>query len=360
MKAAIFHEAGQPLTIEDVELDGPRAGELRVRMAASGLCHSDYHLISGHLPVPTPAVLGHEAAGYVEAVGEGVRGIEVGDLVVSCFSAFCGHCAECQTGHNFRCTDKPTGPARPEGSRIVWKGRPVYQLAGIGGFAEAMVVHHSSVVKLPRELPPAAAALLGCGVLTGVGAALNRAQVKPGSKVAVIGCGGVGLNVIQGARIAGASEIIAVDLTAEKLAMAKTFGATAAVAAGPDAVEAVRSLTGGGVDYAFEVIGAPAAMREAFLMLRMHGTLTILGMAKTDEEFSVPALDIMYKDARIITSGMGDAPFQIFVPQLARYYMEGRLKLNELVSHQIALSEINDGFDNMVAATGARNVMTFS
>jgi S-(hydroxymethyl)glutathione dehydrogenase/alcohol dehydrogenase len=359
VKAAIFHQAGQPLTIEDVELDGPRAGELRVRMAASGLCHSDYHLISGALPIPAPAVLGHEAAGYVEAVGEDVRGIEVGDLVVSCFSSFCGQCGECQTGHNYRCTDKPAGPARAEGSRMVWKGRPVYQLAGIGGFAEEMVVHHSSVVKLPRDLPPAAAALLGCGVLTGAGAALNRARVRPGSKVVVIGCGGVGLNVIQGARIAGASEIIAVDLSEEKLAMAKRFGATAGVIGGPHAAEAVKDLTGGGVDYAFEAIGVPAAMRDAFLMLRMHGTLTILGMAKTGEEISIPALDLMYKDARIIASGMGDAPFQIFVPQLARYYLEGRLMLDELVSCEIPLSAVNAGFDNMIAGAGARNVLTF-
>jgi S-(hydroxymethyl)glutathione dehydrogenase/alcohol dehydrogenase len=359
MKAALLHEVGQPLTVEDVELDGPRAGEVRVRIAASGLCHSDYHLMTGDLPMLMPAVLGHEAAGFVEAVGEDVPGIAPGDLVVSCFSSYCGQCGECQGGHNQRCVDKPKGPPREAGSRITWKGRPVYQLADIGGFAEEMVVHHRSIVKVPESLPPAAAALLGCGVLTGVGAALNGAKVKPGSSVAVVGCGGVGLNVIQGARIAGAAEIIAVDQNPAKLALAREFGATAGVQAGPDAVGQVRELTHGGVDYAFEAIGVPAAMRDAFLMLRMHGVAVIVGMAKTGAELSVPALDILYKDARIMGSGMGDAPFQTFVPQLARFYLDGKLKLDELVSTRIGLAEVNRGFEKMISGEGARNVVVF-
>jgi S-(hydroxymethyl)glutathione dehydrogenase/alcohol dehydrogenase len=359
VKAALLHAAGRPLSVEDVELDGPRRGEVRVRIAASGLCHSDYHLLSGDLPLPTPAVLGHEAAGYVEAVGEDVPGLAVGDLVVSAFTAFCGECHACQTGRNHACEDKPKGPARPAGSRITWKGRPVYQLAGIGGFAEEMVVHYRSVVKAPPELPPAAAALLGCGVLTGVGAALNTAKVAPGSSVAIIGCGGVGLNVIQGARIAGASEIIAVDLSPAKLALARELGATAGVVAGPDAVAAVRDLTRGGVDFAFEVIGAPAAMREAFQMLRKFGTAVIVGMAKPGADMSIPALDFLYKHARITASGMGDAPFQVFVPQLARFYLDGRLKLDQLVSRRLSLAEVNDGFAAMARGEGARNVVTF-
>jgi S-(hydroxymethyl)glutathione dehydrogenase/alcohol dehydrogenase len=359
MKAALLQEVGRPLSVEDVELDGPRAGEVRVRIAASGLCHSDYHLISGDLPMQTPAVLGHEAAGFVEAVGDEVPGIEVGDLVVSSFSSYCGQCGECQTGHNHRCVDKPKGPPRAAGSRITWKGRAVYQLAGVGGFAEEMVVHHRSVVKVARDLPPACAALLGCGVLTGVGAALNGAKVRPGSSVAVIGCGGVGLNVVQGARIAGASRIIAVDLSRQKLELARGFGATDTVLAGPDVVSEVTELSRGGVDYAFEVIGLPSAMREAFLMLRPHGTAVIVGMAKSGAELSLPALNFLYKDVRIIGSGMGDAPFQQFVPQLARFYLEGRLKLDELVSRRIGLSEVNSGFESMVKGDGARNVVVF-
>jgi S-(hydroxymethyl)glutathione dehydrogenase/alcohol dehydrogenase len=359
MKAALLHEAGRPLSVEDVELDGPRAGEVRVRIAASGLCHSDYHLVTGDLPLQTPAVLGHEAAGFVEAVGDDVPGLAVGDLVVSSFSAFCGQCHYCQTGRNHSCEDKPKGPPRLAGSRITWKGRPVYQLAGIGGFAEEMVVHHRSVVKVPQALPPDAAALLGCGVLTGVGAALNAAKVTPGSSVAVIGCGGVGLNVIQGARIAGASDIIAVDLNPAKLQLACEMGATAGVVAGPDAVQAVRDLTRGGVDFAFEVIGAPSAMREAFQMLRKYGVAVIVGMAKPGADMAIPALDFLYKHARIIGSGMGDAPFQEFVPQLARFYLDGKLKLDELVSRRLSLAEVNDGFDRMARGEGARNVVTF-
>jgi S-(hydroxymethyl)glutathione dehydrogenase/alcohol dehydrogenase len=213
------------------------------------------------------------------------------------------------------------------------------------------------VVKLPDHIPPASAALLGCGVLTGVGAALNRVDIKPGQKVAVVGCGGVGLNVIQGARIAGAGQIVAVDLNPAKLELAKVFGATDTVPAGPDAVAAVVDITRGGVDFSFEVIGVPAAMRDAFAMLRLHGTAVIIGMAATGEDFSVPALDILYKDARIITSGMGDAPFQIFLPRLAEFYMEGKLKLDELVTRKIGLADINDAYANMNA--GARNVVVF-
>ena len=359
MKAALLHEAGAPLSLETVELDGPRAGEIRVRIAASGLCHSDYHLMTGDLPAPVPAILGHEAAGFIEAVGEDVPGLSVGDFVVTCYAAYCGECGDCQTGHNHRCDHKPTGARQPIGSRITWKGRPVWQAADIGGFAEEMVVHHRSAVKLPKAVPPPAAALLGCGVLTGAGAAINGAKVRPGSSVAVIGCGGVGLNVIQGARIAGAEQIIAVDLSPAKLEMAKAFGATAGVLGGPDAVGEVLELARGGVDYAFEVIGLPAAMREAFMMLRKHGTAVIIGMPKVGAEMSFPVLDLLYKDLRIIASGMGDAPFQLFVPQLANWYLAGKLKLDELVSRQIGLGEIDDAYKSMMTGAIARSVIVF-
>jgi S-(hydroxymethyl)glutathione dehydrogenase/alcohol dehydrogenase len=359
MKAAVIEEFAAPLVIENVDLDGPRAGEVRVRVAASGLCHSDYHVIKGDLPATVPCIAGHEAAGYVEAVGDGVTGIAPGDLVVTSFSAYCGHCVECQTGHNHMCADRPQGPARKSGSRITMNGEPVLQLADIGGFAEELVVHHRSVVQLPQTLSPDIAALLGCGVLTGVGAAINAARVTPGSKVAVVGCGGIGLNIIQGARIAGADEIIAVDLNPKKLAVAPLFGATAAVQAGPDAVKTVAEMTRGGVDFAFEAIGNTAAMRDAFRMLRMHGLLTVVGLAKPADDIAIPALEIPYKDARIRGSGMGDAPFQLFIPQLVRWYEQGRLKLDELISERIRLEEINDGYARMMTGEIARSVITF-
>lgn len=359
MKAAILTEVGAPLEVADVELDGPRNGEIRVRMAASGLCLSDWHVISGHLPAAYPIIMGHEAAGYVEAVGDDVPGIKVGDFVVTSYSAYCGECPDCQTGYNNRCEVRPRAPKREVGSRITWKGKPVIQAADIGGFAEEMVVHHRSAVKIPEGVPPEAAALLGCGVLTGAGAAINGAKVKPGSSVAVIGCGGVGLNIIQGARIAGADRIIAIDNNPEKLAMARLFGATEGVLSGPDTAAEVKELTNGGVDYAFEAVGHPALLRSAFDMLRKHGTLLVVGMPGTGSEMAFPVLDMMWKNLKIVTSGMGDVPFQLFVPQLARWYLDGRLKLDELVSRRIGLGDIYEAYQTSAAGAVARNVITF-
>ncbi len=356
MKAAVLHEVGQPFVVEDVELDGPRDGEVRIRVQASGLCHSDYHLAVGDNPVVVPAVLGHEAAGEVVAVGEGVDGLALGDLVSTSFSSFCGHCAQCQTGHNHRCDTKPEGVNRP---RVSWKGNPVYALAGIGGFAEEIVVHKNSVVKLPEGIPAECAALMGCAVLTGVGAALNGAKVRPGSSVAVIGCGGVGLNVVQGARIAGAAQIIAVDTVPEKLEAARQFGATETVSAGPDAIGAVRELSGGGVDYGFEVIGLPATLLEAYHMVRKGGTVALVGMPRNDAMMDLPIAKLMFNEIRMIGSFMGSSPFQIFLPQLARLYRDGKLLLDELVSDRIGLGDINQGYARLVAGETRRNVIVF-
>jgi S-(hydroxymethyl)glutathione dehydrogenase/alcohol dehydrogenase len=359
MKAAVLHESGQPLSIEDVDLDGPRADEVRLRVAASGLCHSDYHMIVGDLPVPLPAVLGHEAAGVVEAVGADVRGIKVGDAVVTCVSAFCGACGECQSGHNHRCDDRPGRPGGLAGSRLTQNGRPVYQMGGLGGFAEEMVVHNRSVAKLPEGMPFASAALLGCAVLTGVGAVLNGAKVEPGSTVAVIGCGGVGLNVIQGARIAGATRIIAIDLNPAKLEYARTFGATDLVVAGQDTVAQIVELTGGGVDYAFEVIGLTSTMRDAFMMLRKGGAAVLLGVAKAGSELAIPVAPFVFKEVRVMSSLMGSSPFQQFIPELAQYYLQGRLKLDELVSRRVSLAQINEGYASMAQGEVARSVVVF-
>jgi S-(hydroxymethyl)glutathione dehydrogenase/alcohol dehydrogenase len=360
MKAAVLRQANRPMNIEDVDLDGPRADEVRVRVMASGLCHSDYHMMIGDLPTQMPAVLGHEAAGVVEAVGEDVVGIKRGDFVTTCVSAYCGHCSECQRGHTHICDDRPGAPTnRAAGSRLTISGQPLYQMGNLGGFAEEMVVHQKAVVKIPEGVPPTAAALMGCAVLTGVGAALNGAKVEPGSTVAVIGCGGVGLNVIQGARIAGASRIIAVDISPGKLEFARQFGATDTVVGGPDAAAEVTEMTGGGVDYAFEVIGLTATMRQAFMMLRKRGTAVLIGVAKAGAELSLPMMPFLFKEVRVIGTIMGSSPFQLFLPQLSSYYLDGRLKLDELVSHRIALSEINEGYARMAAGESARNVIVF-
>lgn len=359
MKAAVLHEAGRPLTIEDVVLDAPRADEVRVRVTASGLCHSDYHFMVGDLTCPLPAVLGHEVSGVVEAVGAAVRDVRPGDAVVTCLSGFCGECGQCQTGHTHRCDAKPGRPATPGDARITLGGKPVYQFGGLGGFAEEVLVHAHSVVKLPDAMPVDVAALLSCGVLTGVGAVVNSAQVRPGQTVAVIGCGGVGLNAVQGARIAGASRIIAVDLNPAKLELAKSFGATDLVIGGDTAATEVVELTGGGVDYAFEVIGLAQTARQALMMLRKGGAVVLVGLPKAGAEYSFPASVFLPKEARIIGSMMGSAPFQLMAPMLAGLYLDGRLKLDALISQRIALGDINRGYEQLAAGEVARSLITF-
>jgi S-(hydroxymethyl)glutathione dehydrogenase/alcohol dehydrogenase len=359
MKAAVLHEVGQPLIVEDVELDVPRADEVRIRVVASGLCHSDYHFIVGDLPCPLPTVLGHEASGVVEAVGENVRQYRPGDRVVTCTSAFCGECGQCQTGHSHRCDAKPSRPNAAGEARISLRGQPVYQFAGLGGFAEEMLVHQHSVSKLPEGMPLDVAALLGCGVLTGVGAVTNMAKVRPGETVAVIGCGGVGLNAIQAARIAGASRIVAVDLNPAKLELAKLFGATDTVLGGETAVAEVVELTKGGVDYAFEVIGLTQTVRQAFLMLRKGGAVVLVGIPKAGTELAFPSSPFLQKEVRVLSSLMGSSPFQVMIPQLAPAYLDGTLKLDPLVSQRIALSEINRGYEQLAAGEVARSLITF-
>jgi S-(hydroxymethyl)glutathione dehydrogenase/alcohol dehydrogenase len=360
MKAAVLRQLGR-LDIEQVELDGPREGELRIRVLASGLCHSDYHMIMGDLPTVLPAVLGHEAAGVVEAVGEGVPGFARGDMVITCFSAFCGQCHECQDGNSHRCEDKPGKPAnRASGSRITRNGEAIYQLGNLGGFAEDMVVHHRSAVKMPEGMPPASAALMGCGVLTGTGAVLNAARVEPGSTVAVVGCGGVGLNAVQGARIAGAVRIIAVDTSAAKLETARRFGATDTVLAGPGAPGEVVEMTRGGVDYAFDVVGGSATAQDALAMVRTGGTLVLVGVARHDAHLSVPITAFVMTEKKVIGTLMGSAPFQTFLPKLAAHYLGGNLLLDEIVSQQIPLEAINEGYAQMADGKVARSVIMFA
>ncbi|MBV1918366.1 MAG: Zn-dependent alcohol dehydrogenase [Sphingomonadaceae bacterium] len=359
MKAAVLREIQQPLTIEDVELDAPRPDEVRIRVVGSGLCHSDYHSISGDLLTPMPAVLGHEAAGVVEAVGSDVSEFKPGDEVVSCTSMYCGHCRDCQTGHNNVCGNNPKSRAEDLPSRITRGKEAISQFAGLGGFAEEMLIHRTGLTKIPEGMPLDRAALLGCAVLTGVGAALNRGAVSPGSTVVVIGCGGVGLNVIQGARLAGAARIIAVDLNERKFDLARTFGATDCVKGGPDAVAEVREMTGGGADYSFEVIGLPSTQEQALMMLRRRGVFTVVGMAPSGSSFSVPGVMVMAMELEVRGSLMGSAPFQQAIPNYAQLYLNGKLKLDELVSQRIKLEDINDGYDNMIAGDVARSVIVF-
>lgn len=359
MKAAILRAVGEPMTIETVELDGPRPEEVRIRVAGSGLCHSDYHVIVGDLGSAFPIVLGHEVSGIVEAVGSDVRGLAPGDRVATCTSIFCGHCGECQDGHNHLCSDKPVRPALETHSPIRQNGKVIQQFCNLGGFAEEVLVHQSAIAKLPEGMPLDIAAVLGCAVLTGIGTVTHAAQVQPGSTVVVLGCGGVGLNVVQGARLVGAERIIAVDLNPAKLELARSFGATDTVAGGDDAVARVLELTGGGADYAFEVIGLPSAQRQAALMLRKRGTLVLVGLPKMGSDFAAPALAIITRELRVIGSLMGSVPFQRVIPAYAQLYLDGRLALDPLISQRIALEDINTGYAQLIAGETARSVIVF-
>ncbi len=359
MRAAVLTEFGAPLVAADVRLDDPAPDEVLVRVVASGVCHSDLNVAVGNLPAsPRPQILGHEVAGVVERVGSGVTAFAPGDHVVTCPSGFCGTCSWCMSGLLHLCTDK--NRARPAGQppRATLDGVPVAQFAGLGGFAEEVLVHERAVAAIPAEMPLDRASVLGCAVVTGMGSVLNTAQVRPGQTVAVIGCGGVGLNVLQAARFSGAATIVAVDRAAAKLDRAKLFGATHLVDAGSvDAVEAVREITGGGVDHAFEVVGRPETIEQAFAMLRIRGAATVVGVAKPADRVSIGALDLL-SEKTLRGAQMGSSRFRLDVDLFARMYLDGRILLDELISRHIALDDVNDALQSMDDFTGARSVIT--
>jgi S-(hydroxymethyl)glutathione dehydrogenase/alcohol dehydrogenase len=307
-------------------------------------------------PHPCPAVLGHESAGVVEAVGEGVRAVRPGDHVITCLSAYCGACENCLTGRLSICTSK-AGLQRP--GRITRNGEPVHQFLQLSSFAEMMLVHEHAVVAIDKGMPLDRAALIGCGVTTGLGAVFRTARIEAGESVAVIGCGGIGLNVVQGARIAGAARIIAVDMNPAKLELAQEFGATDVIdASGTDPVKAVLELSRGGVHHAFEAIGNKNAAEQAFYMLRQGGTATVIGMIPVGQKIELSGAHFLH-ERRIQGSNMGSNRFPIDMPRYVDLYMQGRLKLDELVSARIRLDDINDGFAAMKQGTVARSVILF-
>jgi len=280
VKAAIFHGPHQPLTIENIDIDKPKGHEVLVRTMATGVCHSDLHFVDGLYPLPAPAVLGHEPAGIVEAVGDQVSYVKPGDHVICCLSVFCGHCEMCTSGRPNLCRSPELRRGPGETPRLSWDGSPVGQFANLGSYAEQMLLHEHAVVKVRNDVDFASLALIGCGVTTGVGAVLNTAKMEAGASVAVFGCGGVGLSAIQGARIGGARMIIAVDTVESKLAKAKELGATHVVdASSHDPVQAIRDLTGGGgVEYSFQAIGNKRAAEQSFECIDRGGTATVIGM----------------------------------------------------------------------------------
>ena len=359
MKAAVLHAVNEPLVIEEIEVRRPGRGEVLVRTVASGVCHSDLHFMEGLWPAQLPIVLGHEASGIVEEVGDGVTYVEKGDPVVLSFAPFCGTCRDCVTGRPHLCTNPAARlPAGPDaGPRLTKDGTPINQFANVGSFAQYMLVPEGGVVKPPEGMPLDKAALVGCSVMTGVGAVVNTAKVEPGATVAVIGTGGVGLNVIQGAVLAGAARIIAIDILDNKLEYARTMGATDTInAANDDPVQAVQTLVRGGVDYAFEAIGHTQAAAQAFDMVRRGGTAIVVGMLPFGSKVELNGAAFLGEKG-IKGSYYGSTRFRVDMPKLCEFYLNGRLKLDELVSRHYPLEQINEAYDVMKRGEVARSVL---
>ena len=359
MRAAVLREIPGWLDVADVQIDRPAAHEVLIRTAAAGVCHSDLHFMEGKYPAITPLVMGHESAGVVEAVGTDVTYVQPGDHVITCLSAFCGQCEYCMTGRPNLCQAPELRRLPEERPRLSEDGAALGQFAGLGSFAEQLLVHERAVVKVTNDIPLDRAALIGCGVMTGLGAVFNTARVPAGASVAVIGCGGIGLNCIQGARLAGAARIIAIDLLDSKLEMATAFGATHVVnGATSDAVAEVVELTSGGVEFAFEAIGLASAAEQAFNMLRRGGTATVIGMIPPDQVVQLPGPAFL-SEKRIQGSFMGSNRFRVDMPRYIDLYLQGRLRLDELVSARISLDDVNQGFKTLQGGEVARSVIMF-
>ncbi len=364
-RAAVLFEAGQKLEVREVEVQDPGPGEVRIEMVAGGVCHSDLHVMTGHLSAPLPAVLGHEGAGIVSDTGAGVTSVRPGDHVIPLWRLSCGECVYCTGGRPALCAAgteiRWSGRLADGTSRFKLDGAEIKHFAGVSSFSNYTVVPEKAVLKIPDDLPLERAALLGCAVITGVGAVVNAARVRPGSSVAVFGTGGVGINVVQGAVLAGAEKIIAVDLMASRLEHARRFGATHTIDASVgDPVAQVRDLTGGaGVDYAFEVVGLPATMRQAYDSLAKRGVATVVGITPTTAEVTIPSLSLVYEERVLTGSLYGSAAPKTDIPRLIDLYRAGRLKLDELLTRSYPIEEINQAYEALESGETLRSVVTF-
>ena len=359
MKAAVLREVNTPLEVEDIKIDKPGPREVLLRTAATGVCHSDLHVVTGSLPNPLPVVLGHEPSGVVEAVGADVSQFAPGDHVIGCLTVFCGSCVNCYRGKPYLCDNQDScrrGAEEP--ARLSKYGTAIDPAFHLGSYAEQMLVHENALVKIRDDMPLDRAALIGCGVTTGLGAVLNTAKVEPGSTVVVIGCGGVGLSAVQGARIAGASRIIAVDKEDWKLELAKKVGATDGIVGGPDMVKQIKGLTSDTVDYCFECIGIPELITQGFRVIRRGGTMVSVGVTGFKDMVELRGLEFLNAKT-VMGSLMGSVSFRTDMPRYVDYYLRGELKLDEMISHRMQLDEINSAFDNMQKGTAARAVITF-
>ena len=364
IRAAVLEATGGPLTICELELAQPRSGEVLVRLHASGVCHSDFNAIDGTAETRCPAVLGHEGAGVVEAIGEGVTRVAVGDHVALSWAPSCGECEECLRALPQLCSTAwpamGTGGLMDGTTRLSRDGEPVYHYSFLSTFAEACVVPERSCVPIPREVPFEIAGLVGCAVTTGVGAVWRTAGVRPGDRVAVIGCGGVGLSAVMAAVDAGAEPVVAVDAVQGKLDVAAEFGATAGVlwAGSPEATaEAVREASGGGVDYAIEATGRPEAMLAAFLSTRPRGAAVLIGIPREDAVLPLPAITIPRMERRVLGSIYGSSWPERDFPRTLELYRSGRLPLDRLVSHRLPLDEVGRAFELMRSGEALRVVL---
>ncbi|MFC1933339.1 Zn-dependent alcohol dehydrogenase [Chloroflexota bacterium] len=359
MKAAVCYEFGKPLVLEEVDIDSPQKGEVKVRLAATAICHSDIHKIRGELPGELPMIAGHESSGYVEEVGDGVTSVKPGDPVLVSLVTACGKCFYCTTGRSFLCN--AVFPMDTESRVRNKKGESLSIMTRTGTFAEYSIVNESQLVKLPDNMPMDSASLLACGVITGFGSVVNRAQVRPFQSVVVIGNGGVGLNSIQGAAYSGAYPIIAVDLSDYKLESARSLGATHTINPNnTDAVKEVKELTDGrGADYVFVTVGSTAAIVQGFSMLGRRGTAVIVGLPHFEDVLSVPPLQFIRDEKAIIGAYMGSTRLSTDIPDLVNLYKIGRLKLDELITARYSLDQINEAIESVERGEALRNVIVF-
>jgi S-(hydroxymethyl)glutathione dehydrogenase/alcohol dehydrogenase len=361
-KAAVLYEPNKPMAIETIDLEEPKQQEVLVKIAAAGVCHSDFHIMKGEWTHPLPAVLGHEGAGVVERVGPGVTRVQPGQSVILNFRANCGTCHYCVIGRPVLCNgvEAPRNTLFDGTSRLSKDGKLVHHMARTSCFSQYAVVPESGAVPVRADMPLDKACLVGCAVMTGVGAVTNTAKIEAGSKVAVIGCGGVGLNSVQGAVLAGAGQIVAIDMLDNKLEYAREFGATHLVNAGNgDAVARVKELTGGGVDYSFEAIGNSHTILQAYEMLAPGGVAVVVGMAAETDEISINALSLPRTECSIVGSWYGGARPWVDLPRIADLYLGGQLKIDPMISRTYPLEEINAAYDALAAGEVARSIILF-
>lgn len=372
IRAAVLEEIGspgpygksRPLTVESIDLEGPRQGEVLVRIVAAGLCHSDLSVINGDRPRQTPIVLGHESAGVIEAVGPAVERFKPGDHVISVFVPSCGHCGPCRAGRPALCEPGAASNARGEmiggGTRLSRNGEPVYHMTGVACFAEYAIISQNSLIPIERDIPLEIAALMGCAVLTGAGAVFNTKEVRPGGSAAIVGLGGVGLSAVMAARVAGAEKIVAVDVLPEKLRIAMELGATHAVdSSSPEAVAELRELTSGGVDTALEFTGNVHALRFAYDVTCRGGVTVTAGLPNPAGKLELPAVGITAEERVLKGSYLGSGVPSRDIPRFLALFAQGRMPVDRLLTHRLQLDGINEGFDRLQAGEAIRQVIAF-